>query len=143
MGTIYVWTLALIDIHFKLVNITLTLSIHGSYILNSTIPILFFLCWNARRIIIYVIYQHIYINTHVYTHERGRGKRRGEEEGEGKREEREKEQKRKRKRERQAETECHVIEKSTLTHMLNSQLCINSALLLQRNEIPFRFFFYI
>lgn len=100
MGTIYVWTLALIDIHFKLVNITLTLSIHGSYILNSTIPILFFLCWNARRIIIYVIYQHIYINTHAYTHERGRGKRRGEEEGEGKREEREKEQKRKRKRER-------------------------------------------
>lgn len=41
-GIIYVWTLALIDIHFKLVNITLYLSIHGSYILNSSIPILNF-----------------------------------------------------------------------------------------------------
>lgn len=41
-GIIYVWTLALIDIHFKLVNITLYLSIHGSYILNSPIPILNF-----------------------------------------------------------------------------------------------------
>lgn len=71
----------------------------------------------------------------------GRGKKRGAGEGEGKREE--KEQKRKREREKRAETECHVIEKSTLTHMLNSQLCINSALLLQHNEIPFRFFFHI
>lgn len=85
-GIIYVWTLALTDIHFKLVNITLYLSKHGSYILNSTIPILFFLFWNARRIIIYVFYQHIYINT--YTHERGErekersGRRRRKERGE-------------------------------------------------------------
>lgn len=85
-GIIYVWTLALTDIHFKLVNITLYLSKHGSYILNSTIPILFFLFWNARRIIIYVFLL-THIQKHIHTwggREKERsGRRRRKERGEG------------------------------------------------------------
>lgn len=65
-----------------------------------------------------------------------RGIRRRKERGEG-------EGAKKKEEERETGRDRMSCHREIYSNMLNSQLCINSALLLQHNEIPFRFFFHI